>query len=141
MKKFKIGDKVKYISSDGELVLNSIHTITLIDELDDVAPYLLDNNYWVEDSDITLAEKTWDTLEAGDILVDTDGDEAIIIDAFPNSFLKSFWGNFNRISNIYSKKQAQTKGWTIKGAVADPVKEMTLEDVEKLVGSKVKIIK
>ena len=133
MKKFKIGDKVKY--------RNRIRTITMIDEIDDVAPYLLDNNYWVEDSDITLAEKTWDTLEAGDILVDTDGEEALIIDVFPNSFVKSYWGSVGIVSGVYSKKQAQNEGWTIKGAVTETVKEMTLEDVEKLVGSKVKIIK
>ena len=141
MKKYKIGDKVKYISSDGELVLNSIHTITRIDERDDEIPYFLDNDWWVEESEITLPENIWDTLEVGDIIVNANGDEAMVVDVFPNSFVRSLWGDFNQSSGIYSKKQAQTNGWTIKGAVTEPVKEMTLEDVEKLVGSKVKIIK
>ena len=133
MEKFKLGDKVKY--------RNRIRTITLIDEMDDFAPYFLDNDWWAEESEITPAEKSWDTLEAGDILVDTDGEEALIIDVFPNSFVKSYWGSVGIVSGVYSKKQAQNEGWTIKGAVIEPVKEMTLEDVEKLVGSKVKIIK
>ena len=86
-----------------------------------------------------LAKKTWDTLEAGDIVVDTDEREAMIMDVFPNSFIRSYWRNFNESSGTCSKKLAQALGWTIKGT--ETVKEMTLEDVEKLVGSKVKIIK
>ena len=136
--KYKIGDKVKYIS-DSYFPLNSIHTITAIKK--SCLLYLLDNKCWVKESIITTAEKTWDTLAVGDIIVNTDEEETMIIDVFPNSFVKSYWGNFNQSSDIYSKKEAQTAGWTIKGAVIDPVKEMTLEDVEKLVGSKVKIIK
>ena len=140
MKKYKIGDKVKYISDDRYFPLNSIHTITKI--YGNNVPYLLDSACWVCESDITLTEKTWDTLEVGDIIVDTDEMEALIIDAFPNSFVRSDWGNFETVNCIYSKKEAQTAGWTIKVIETEPVeKEMTLEDIEKLVGSKVKIIK
>ena len=137
--KYKIGDKVKYINNDGVFPLNSIHTITKIGESGVL--YYLDDCYWVHELTITLAEKSWDTLAVGDIIVDTDEMEALIIDAFPNSFVRSDWGNFETVNCIYSKKEAQTAGWTIKGAVTETVKEMTLEDIEKLVGSKVKIIK
>ena len=141
--KYKVGDKVKFINSDEFLPLNSIHTITQVDEEDDVVPYYLDDDYWVDESDIALAETNWDTLEAGDIIINSYGDEALIIDILPNSFVKSLWGNFEITANIYSKKEAQANGWTIKEA--ETVKEMTLADAEKLVeklgGGKVKIIK
>ena len=136
---FKVGDKVKYINSDGYIPVNSINTITKIDNSN--VPYNLGNGDWVRESSIVLAEKTWDTLEVGDIIVNTQGAKAMVIDVFPNSFVRSWWGNFNESYGIYSKKEAQKNGWRIKGAVTETVKEMTLKDVEKLVGSKVKIIK
>jgi len=136
---FKLGDKVKYIKSNGYFPVNSIHTIAGIDGTG--SPYCLDDNHWVKESSITLAEKSWDNLEVGDIIVNTSGEEAMVIDVFTNSFVKSDWGNFEPAGNVYSKKEAPAYGWTIKGAVTETVKEMTLEDVEKLVGSKVKIIK
>ena len=55
MKKFKVGDKVRYINNDGFLPLNSIHTITQIDKGDDV-PYFLSNSRWVSELEITRAE-------------------------------------------------------------------------------------
>ena len=134
---FKVGDKVKYIKSNGYFPVNSIHTIAGIDGTG--SPYCLDDNHWVKESSITLVEKTWDTLEVGDIVVEKGGAKAMIIDVFPNSFVRSFWRNFNESGGVYSKKQAQDEEWTIKGI--ETVKEMTLEDIEKLVGSKVKIIK
>ena len=54
-------------------------------------------------------------LKAGDIIVDSYGEEAKVLEVLPNSFLRSLWDNFEAAGLWYTYKEAEKRGWRIKG--------------------------
>lgn len=140
MAKYKIGDKVRIVKSNGMLsgiyVGRETEITGIIDRKDVKYPYSLGSipiNWCDEELElIKPMEKTFENLEAGDVVVDTDGEEAKVIDVLPNSFLRSCWGTFDQTWGWHTKKQAQRYGWKIKGAE---------EEVDKDTQDAIKLLK
>lgn len=143
--KFKVGDRVItkadcYQRDNGtERPKGYVFTIA---EIDGVS---YRENVGVMDglgsSEIELCKKDWDTLEVGDIIVDTDGEEAKVLAVLGDVFLRSCWKDFRYASDCWStKKYAEDEGWKIKGAEETDTVKMTVSEVSKLVGKKVEII-
>lgn len=93
-------------------------------------------------SDLKLAEKTWDNLEVGDVLVDKYENEAMILGICGKVYFISSDYNFE-IPNVYPRtiKQLQ-EVYTIKQETPEPeIEEMTLSQVCEKLGKTIKIIK
>lgn len=88
-------------------------------------------------TDLCLAVKTWDNLEAGDILV-LDGDESKVLAVIGDVFLRSTLSDFSRTGCWYTKSEAQKDGLALK-AVPEEIEEVTMEDVCKKFGKEVRI--
>ena len=84
--------------------------------------------------------KTFENIEAGDILLDNDGDETMVLATLPGVVMLSDFNSFDSINEWMLIKELKQRGWTVKQH-EEPIQEMTVADVEKLVGKKVKIIK
>ena len=54
-------------------------------------------------------------LKAGDIIVDTDGEEAKVLEVLTNTFLRSCWCDFEEVGSWYAFAEAEKAGWKIKG--------------------------
>lgn len=97
-------------------------------------------------TDLKLAEKTWDNLEEGDVLVSKFSQELIVIGICGKAiFLGSKECATDVIigmAQIYTKEELINRGYTIKIETPTPdVEEMTVEQVCKLLGKEIKIIK
>lgn len=83
---------------------------------------------------------TWEDLQVGDEIM-TDSDKAKILVVLGEVFLRSAKGDYDTAHIWMTKKEAQKYGWTLVTPPTEPeVEEMTLEDVNKLLGKKIKII-
>jgi len=69
-------------------------------------------------------------VKVGDIIVEEDGEEAKVIDVLPNSFSKSWWGDFQEGIIWYTFTEAEANGWKIKGS-KKTVKNISLEELKK----------
>lgn len=84
-------------------------------------------------------QKTWETLEAGDVLERSIFSYDLnVIEAFPNTLVYEKSSN-DKAAILASKKSLINAGWKIKGASED-ITEMTHEEVEKELGKRIKII-
>jgi hypothetical protein len=57
------------------------------------------------------------TPKVGDIIVDTDGDEAKVLAVLGEVFLSSRWRDFEIAGYWLTFKEVERYGWKIKGAV------------------------
>lgn len=84
-------------------------------------------------------------MKVGDIIVDEDEDEAEVLEVLSNTFLLSYWGDFDGAGSWYTFKEAEEDGWKLKDQVEiDETIEVTLEEVAKFKGvdvSKIRIKK
>ena len=91
-------------------------------------------------------EKTLYNLEINDFVVDRDGDKQKILGLIESSpenpvYVLSFMTEFEICSFIISVKELEIKGFkAFQPKPIEEVKEMTVEEVSKLVGKKVKIV-
>lgn len=91
--------------------------------------------------ELLTEEKTLDTVDVGDVVVDKDGDERTVMDTSKNGtvlFLSQ------RDCPLYfhlpmTRQELKDKGFTVKQPTPAP-KEMTLEEVSKALGYPVKIV-
>jgi hypothetical protein len=141
--KIRVGDKVGKV--DGE------HSEHLFDSPIEMVTQSDDDGFWIadcyhaydEDSRIDLisAEKTWATLAKGDVIQDSFGAKSIILARLEDVFFISNDATASAVRGApYLAQELEKKGYAIVQPVDETVKEMTLADVEKLVGQKVKIV-
>jgi len=89
-------------------------------------------------TDLKLAEKTWDNLQYGDQITDSDGDIRTILVAHPNSVYTVSNTSVTSVQSIsaftYTAQSLQDLGFTIVQEEVEEITEMTLEEVAKLKG-------
>lgn len=96
--------------------------------------------------ELSPAPKTWNTLEVGNIVVNTNGSEAKVLAIIGDVFLRSMWGSFSISSDSwYTKTEAEAEteecGWKIKGTEDENIQEVTMQEVCEKFGKEVKIKK
>lgn len=84
-------------------------------------------------------EKTMEDLQAGDIILDCDGDEVKILARVGDLVALSEYSFHDRHDTWKAITQLKDDNYKLK--VEEEVKEMTVAEVEALVGKKVKIVK
>ena len=55
-------------------------------------------------------------IKVGDIIVGVHGGKAKVLEVFTNTFLRSWWGNFEEAGEWLTFEQAEANGWKIKGS-------------------------
>lgn len=86
---------------------------------------------------------TWETLQVGDeIKIPYVGIAKVLeVGASGKTFLCSRFNSYEKIDGWYHIEEAKNEGWTLVTPPVEPeVQEMTVEEVSKLVGKKVKIV-
>ena len=78
-------------------------------------------------------EITLDTLKWKDVLIDTDGEERMILAVRNDLVDLSYCGGFEEHANTYHKKELQKNGYTIKQAT-------TIEKVKIIDGRKYQLM-
>lgn len=113
------GDVMKLIYDDGSSCPKFINT-TRPD---------LDGNYY-EWTRLAPLEKTWDTLEVGDIIIHEDGSTMKVLGVLGELVFTSFWDEHDVYGFAWTV--AELKGRSdlrIKGAQSDDTREVTLDEV------------
>jgi len=147
MKTTKVGDKIKitkgwgtakhYINQIVEIIETNGSNWVMV-EANNGNRFGLDSSYnkdmWEH------AEKTWDTLEVGDVIVDKDGDERKILGVCGEAVFVSQFGDFDNFHTGIGKKELQKIGYKIKDATEE-TPEYTMEEACDKMGHKFKIKK
>lgn len=82
---------------------------------------------------------TWKNFKEGDRIITLGGEQAKVLAKLGEVVARSGWFNFDTFSELISVKDAQKKGWRfIQPGGEVPV---TMEDIEKIMGRPIKIIK
>ena len=117
--------------------------LTVERDNDSDSPYFINKNgnrewtYWYR---LAYAEKNWDNLEEGDVLIDSAGDETCVLGICGEVIFRSARNEFDKYWGGYTKKQLQKIGWNIKDAVEE-TEELTMDEVCKELGRTIKIKK
>ena len=146
--KYKIGQKVKVIAStfgrqysDKTNLIGNICIVSNYDSLDNTyGLYTHFGECYFNESDLAPATKDWDTLEVGDILVDTDGDTKKVLGICGLLIFTSDFNNYNRPNGYHTKEGLIARCYTIKQDEPE-VTEMTMEEVCKKLGKNIRIKK
>jgi hypothetical protein len=126
---FKVGDKVEFIVNYSlSCQKGTKATVTEVDV--DIITGVTDteNGFSCWPSRLKHIEKTWDTLEAGDMITTANIEPREVYDVLPNTVI---FRSHNGETIIRTKKWLQGAGWTIKGAEEDTPTELTLEEIAK----------
>lgn len=150
MTKFKVGDKVKVVSTDCFLnkYLGKTGLIYKIESFDSV--YYKDEEIYVkfkdgdidygESSDLELtntANKTIRDIQPGDIVIDYDEDEVKVIYSDEKGYLYELSAV---VRNWHDFDYAERQGYRIKGE-EEETEEMTVEEICEELGRDIKIVK
>lgn len=147
----KVGAKVKCIT-----VNKSHHSDMTVGEIYEVLSFdsdeftIKDDNkdshdfYYDDDGDswFELVGKTLDTLEAGDIVIDDEDEEYLVIAAigYIVALSKELDLSLSTLGQWISIQRMAKEGWKVKGE-EEEVEELTMDEVCKRIGKKVKIVK
>lgn len=96
--------------------------------------------YYVAYSDLAPRELSWDTLFAGDVLQSRRGEYIIVLGILGELVFLSNFSNKEYAGGIYTKKELQDAGYTIKGTTKETL-ELSLEEVAEKFGVPVEQIK
>lgn len=137
--KYKIGDKLKVKKGcEGKCGQYNDFTDPTHIQITEILPSRDSYNYTIykgneelstcsvcfKDEHLEPLEKTWDTLEEGDILLDEDGDECEVLGICGRAILLERSGYF------WTKEELIRDGYTIKNATPEPEQtEVTLQDI------------
>ncbi|KAB2587260.1 hypothetical protein BS297_00850 [Rhodococcus erythropolis] len=90
------------------------------------------NGVYSEHLELVRSVKTFDNLEVGDIIVDTDGDEAKVLAVLGDVFLKSGWNDFDETASWLTVSEAKSAGWTVKqDTPTEEITELSIAELEK----------
>ncbi len=147
--KIKVGDSVRAVKGkeNGCNELNSdgsnVQKITYVDEdCFDINGCFHDYNRKAF-LELLPSEITWETLKKGDRMKDGDGeDERTVLARLEDIVFLSFIDDSDGYGSAYTISELQRRCYTIvQPPKEEEISEMTVKDVEKLVGHKVKIVK
>lgn len=153
MLKFKVGDilKIKKGCEDEcrislQVGADSIK-ITDIDD-GDYSYNVLRNGEVVDicsscfkDNHLELAVKTLHNLEVGDVIVDEEGDEKMVLGVCEKAYLMSVWNNFDSYGQGHTAEELEKNNYKVKGQEETETEEMTMAELCKELGREVKIKK
>lgn len=138
--KYKIGDKLKVKKGCEHMCIsygNSSGEYIIITEVSD------DNYYYdvyrcgkkvrdcfncLTDEYLEPFEKTWDSLEIGDVIIDNYSNEAKVLAVLGDVFYMIMFDNFNNVGDWHTKKQAKVFGWKIKQPEPEII-EVSMDEV------------
>lgn len=90
------------------------------------------NGVYSEHLELVRSVKAFDNLEVGDIIVDTDGDEAKVLAVLESVFLKSDWNDFDATSSWLTAAETESFGWTIKqDTPTEEITELSIAELEQ----------
>ncbi len=142
---YKTGQWVK-IKDDGRIFKVSRSSKEGYELIDSKGEYLEDFNdsrvymAMVAEWRLEPAPKTWDTLEVGDIILENDNEQAIVLAIQGDTLLRSRFECFWSADAWYTKIEMKELGYKIKGAV-DEVEELTVEEISERLGKTIKVVK
>ena len=153
--KIKVGDRVRSVvgKDNGCGKLGDVESTDVQNEKICEITAVSDNYFWINDCshgyytdfflELLTEEKTLDTVDVGDVVVDGDGRERTILDTSKNGtvlFLSSAAsGDWSGV--MATRQELKLFDYTVKQSTPAPEpKEMTLEEVSKALGYPVKIV-
>ena len=141
MAKFKIGDQVRVIKEHDYFEIGEILTV---DE-DDFPPRCISEKtgkrWAVSENKLELVEKTLDTLEVGDVLVDKDGSECQVLGVCGRVIFLSLFNDFDMAGDYYTKEELKSRGYKLKQPDQPQTpKQMTHAEIEEALGYRVEIV-
>lgn len=123
MSKFKPGDKVRVVAStfsgaaEEKNLIGKVCTVyrAWSPRLDRYYIYHKNNKLFnFNESDLELVEKTWDTLEAGDVIEDLHGSTSRVLAVCGEVFLRSMRSDHDSVGGWYTIAEAKKDGWKIQ---------------------------
>lgn len=139
--KLKVGDRVKEAGTSfcDELRKGEVGVITAVEDdefsiNDCYHSFILDSAYCL---DLFPHIPDWDNFEIGDIVVDKGGNKVKILARLGDVFLPSYDNDFKKCDSWHTISEAKEYGYTFQQS--EPVKEITQEEAEKLIGGKFRI--
>lgn len=165
--KFKVGDKVRVVkrataswSKTKDNYIGKVFTIDMVAERDDYPYSLSATGYWWCDEELELAQFTKSDLKDGMVVEYCNGQRRVVlnnrvmasdisrsldnhnedlIDKYNDDYtIDKVYHSSAHTLNEYFKDNCLTLIW--ERPKEEPVKEMTVEEIEKELGYKVKII-
>lgn len=144
---FKVGDKFKVIDAGqaGTEASWAEGKIFILNRDDDTrCPYFRiegsTNEYCLYFAGLERIA-AMDNLRPGDTIVNSFGEMCRVLAATGELVALSNNNEFDSFDNWYLSSTLSDCGWNVRLEESEEVKELTVADVEKLVGSKVKIVK
>ena len=140
-KQLGIDTTKKFVVVDGEGIFPQGTILTLEEDDGSSCPRFTDGKKidyapWFR---LAYAEKNWDTLEAGDIIVNKyTGSKSKILAVLGDVFLMSCWDDFEYAVGWRTKTEAQKDGYTIENTT--PTEDEEVENAIKLLEKKGRIV-
>ena len=109
---YKVGDRVKHTEFGEGIILDA-------DKYDKITPYFVDcdgESWWCGEEDLQFLTKTLDNLEVGDVLVDKDGYEKMILGICGRVYFLSIARDFEEANTYPMTIQEIKKFYTLKGS-------------------------
>lgn len=142
--KFQVGQKVRCVSpakaqegrSGSGWKSGHVFTISAVSSFNigesDTCYYGGIDGFGVFSEYLELATQSLDNLEVGDIIVDTDGDEAKVLAVLGDVFLKSGWNDFDETGQWLTVSEAKSAGLTVKqDTPTEEITELSIAELEK----------
>lgn len=140
MSNYKVGDLIRSKVDESYITKGNVYRIAevasggLVCVLDDA-----NFRYWLSSSDIEPVTKSLDNLQAGDVLVNAGSSSSRIVQGTMGETVFYVYDSGDRSPSFASTTQLKKYGWKLKDP--EETREMTVKEVEELVGQKVKIVK
>lgn len=144
MQEFKVGDRVRYVGVYGSAPRGSRGTIVDIWDNDfNVVDFdVIGQRRGILDESLQLItkENMLDNLKVGDILVDEDGDEAMVLEvgASGKTVLLSALDMFDKADEWETITELKRDGWKLKDT--SDIEELTVEEISKRLGRTIKVV-
>lgn len=137
MSKLKPGDKVRVVGNSKEYSAITMATMAsgaceILEVLDCLyVVYTPDKSdyFTFAESDLELVEKTWDTLEVGDVIESKYTRTARVLAVCGEAFLRSMWDDHKVASTWCAITEAKKVGWKIQQST--PSEPETIEILGK----------
>jgi hypothetical protein len=141
---FKVGDRVRVKTGLGGINRQGEIGKVIDDDYGETWPYLVEladgGRDCFKESHLERYAKTLDNLEVDDAIVG-QGYEYTILAVCDRAVLLSDADDADIADTWYTTHELKEDGYTVKGADEEDVEELTVAEVEKRLGTRVKIIK
>ena len=152
--KIKVGDRVRAVNGKPNACAELGDVMTLPNGSEKVCTItdVAEDRFWINNCghgyledhvlELLTEEKTLDTVDVGDVVVDKRDFECTILDTSKNGTIlfTSRFSNSAQVGGYYTRQEMRDQGYTVKQSTPAPEpKEMTLDEVSKALGYPVRI--